>query len=211
MDYLEGDELGEDEIILAGYDDLAGDELGFANPFALAARGVRAVGRGAARLVGRGGGGRPRAMMVANRAAVDAAQRRAALSQYQPDARGDALDQIMPFTSAVLTLAAPTSTLTGQPQRAFMMRRLVISLGRTGASALASLVTVTALTVGADPQFVSTGSIPADMFSNNAVGVRIKPNAARPGITIFLGVAAAGLAGADTVAVSAAGLGPAIG
>jgi len=211
MDYLEGDELGEDEIILAGYDDLAGDELGF-NPFGAVARGVRAVGRGAGRLVGRGGR-RPaaRALMPVNRAALDAAARREALAQYQPDSRGDALDQFMPFESAVLTLAAPTATLRGFPQRAFMMRRLVISLGRTGPSALASLVTVTQLTVGADPQFISTGAIPADVFSNNAVGTRFKPNAARPGITIFCGVAAAGLAGADTVSVAAVGIGPAIG
>lgn len=217
-DDIEGDELGEDEIILAGYDDLAGDELGF-NPFALAARGVRAVGRGAGRLVGRGGGGgqrgmvmrRPMPMQRVNQAQLDAAARANALRQYQPDARGDALDQIVPFSAATLTAAAPTAVLTAFPQRAFMLRRLVISLGRIGATALTSLVTVTQLTVGADPQFVATGSIPADMFSNNAVGVRLKPNAARPGITIFLGMAAAGLVAPDTVSVAAAGIGPAIG
>jgi hypothetical protein len=212
-DEIEGDELGEDEIILAGYDDLAGDELGF-NPFGMVARGARAVGR---RIAGRGGNGQ-RAMVVRrpmgyarNQAAIDAANRANALRQYQPDARGDALDQIVPFSAATLTAAAPTNTLNAFPQRAFMLRRLVISLGRVGATALTALVTVTQLTVGADPQFVATGAIPADMFSNNAVGVRLKPNAARPGITIFLGVAAAGLVAPDTVAVSAAGIGPAIG
>lgn len=216
-DDIEGDELGEDEIVLAGYDDLAGDELGF-NPFGAVARGVRAVGRGAGRLIGRGGGGqramvvrRPQPMLRANQAMIDAQARANALRQYQPDARGDALDQIVPFSAATLTAAVPTATLNAFPQRAFMLRRLVISLGRIGATALTSLVTVTQLTVGADPQFVATGAIPADMFANTAVGVRLKPNAARPGITIFLGMAAAGLVAPDTVAVSAAGIGPAIG
>jgi hypothetical protein len=215
-DELEGDELGEDEIILAGYDDLEGDELGF-NPFAVVARGARAVGR---RIAGRGRGGgaqramvvrRPQPMYARNQAQIDAANRANALRQYQPDARGDALDQIVPFSAATLTAAAPTATLNAFPQRAFMLRRLVISLGRVGATALTALVTVTQLTVGADPQFVATGAIPADMFANTAVGVRLKPNAARPGITIFLGMAAAGLVAPDTVAVSAAGIGPAIG
>jgi hypothetical protein len=199
-DELEGD---DDDIILAGEEALEGDEeLGLSpNPF-------RRGGRGKARR--RGGGGMAIARRM-NTAQITAQRRASALRQYQPDARGDALDQIVPFTALTLTAAAPTGTMTAQPQRAFMLRRLVIELGRTGATAVASLVTVTALTVGADPQFVATGGIPASAFAFNAVGVRLKPNAARPGITIFLGMAAAGLVAPDTVAVSAMGIGPAIG
>lgn len=174
----------EDDFILAGYEDMGADE-----------------DMGARR--------RRRFALPSPRAAV--APRRAALDAYQPDATGLPLDQVMPFTNGQFTSAVTALNLTGAPQRAFQPRRLVIDLGRVGATST-GLVQVTQFTVGADPQFVSTGSIPAAMFQATAVGVMLKPAAARPGITITLSLSLTGaLSSPDVINVSAAAVGPALG
>lgn len=191
----------EDEFILSGYDDMGYDDMGGDdeagwNPF----KRRRAAPRR----------GVPAARRLAPPAAP-AAARRQALRQFQPDATGLPLDQIMPFPAGVFTAAVTTLLLQAQPQREFQPRRLVIDLGRVGATAT-GLVTVTQFTVGADPQFVNTGAIPASMFQATAVGILLKPAAARPGVTISLGLSIAPAPGAgDTVTVSAAAVGPAVG
>lgn len=183
----------EDEFILSGYDDMGYEDMG--------ARRRAVVRRPAGRR-----------MVPARPAPAPAAARRAALQAYQPDATGLPLDQIMPFPNGTITDTVPTLLLQAQPQRDFQLRRLVVELGRTGATAIAALVQVTQLTVGADPQFVNTGSIPVSMFANTAVGIQLKPAAARPGVTISLGVSAApALAVGASIVVSAAAVGPAIG
>ena len=187
------DDMGADdeELILAG----AYDDMGW-NPFRRRGRKAPAR-RGAPALPA----GRP----------APAAARRAALKAYQPDATGLPLDQVMPFPNGTFTAAVTALLLQAQPQREFQARRLVIDLARIGASAT-GLVQVTQFTVGADPQFVNTGSIPASMFQSTAVGIALKPAAARPGVTISLGLSVAPApAGADTIVVSAAAVGPAVG
>lgn len=184
----------EDAMILSGeWSDMGWDDMGDDDIGARRRRGGL-----------RRGGGR--------RGAGPAAARRQRLMAIQPDASGQALDQIMPFPNGTFTAAINALNLVAQPQRDFQLRRLVIDFARIGASAVGPIVQVTALTVGADPQFVQTGSIPAVMFAFNAVGVHLKPNAARPGVTVTLALSVtAGLAGADTIVVSAAGQGPALG
>ena len=103
-----------------------------------------------------------------------------------------------------------TLNLAAAPQRAFQMRRLVIDFGRVGTSST-GLVQVTQLTVGADPQFVQTGAIPASMFSSAAVGLGLKGTGARPGVTLTLSLSVTPAPGStDTILVSAAATGPAI-
>ena len=182
----------DDDFILAGYDDMGADDDG---------------DMGARRRVARRGGWPARALP----ARPSAAPRRAALDAYQPDATGLPLDQIMPFTNGQFTSAVTTLNLTGNPQRAFQPRRLVVDLGRVGATST-GLVQVTQFTIGADPQFVSTGSIPVVMFQATAVGIMLKPAAARPGITITLSLSLTGaLTAPDVINVSAAAVGPALG
>lgn len=182
----------DDEIILAGYDDMGADDDDMG-----ARRRVRR----------RGGGFRLPAAPVPARSAP----RRAALDAYQSDASGLPLDQMMPFTTGQFTSAVTTLLLTGQPQRAFQPRRLVVDLGRVGATST-GLVSVTSFKVGADDQFVSTGSAPVAMFSSVAVGIMLKPAAARPGITVYLGLALTGaLTAPDVINVVAAAVGPSIG
>lgn len=186
----------DDEFILAGYEDMgAYDDMGALRmPF-----GIRLPG------------GRPAPRALPRPAAAPVQPRRAALAAYQPDAAGMPLDQIMPFTGGSFTSTVTALNLTGQPQRAFQPRRLVVDLGRVGATST-GLVQVTQFTVGADPQFVATGSIPVTMFQATAVGIMLKPAAARPGITITLSLSLTGaLTAPDTITVSAAAVGPAIG
>jgi len=200
--------MDDEDLILAGYGDESGyddedlegeDEAGFRLPIPLPGRRAPARRGMPARR------GTPASAIANIRRA-----RAAALMAVQPDTGGAALDQIMPFTVGTFTAAVPTLNLTGTPQRKFQLTRLVIELGRVGASAT-GLVVVTALTVGADPQFVQQGSIPASMFASNAVGIKLRPNAARPGITVTLSLALLGaLAGADTIIVAAGGTGPAL-
>lgn len=135
---------------------------------------------------------------------------RQAMQRLQPDAGGIVLDQLLPFPNGSFTAAIAALTLSAAPQRAFRMRRLVIDFGRVGATAT-GLVQVTQLTIGADPQFVATGSIPAAMFASTAVGVHLKGNAARPGVTVVLALSVTPAPGAgDTILVSAAATGPSI-
>jgi hypothetical protein len=181
----------DDEIILAGYDDMGADDDDM----------------GARRRVRRGASFRRLPAAPASRAAA----RRAALDAYQSDAAGMPLDQMMPFTGGQFTSAVTALTLTGNPQRGFQPRRLIIDLGRVGATST-GLVQVTSFKVGADDQFVSTGAAPASMFSSVAVGIMLKPAAARPGITVYLGLSLTGaLTAPDVINVSAAAVGPSIG
>lgn len=180
----------DDEIILAGYDDMGADDDDM----------------GARRRRARRGSFRLPAAPVAR-----SAPRRAALDAYQSDASGLPLDQMMPFTGGQFTSTVTALLLTGQPQRAFQPRRLIVDLGRVGATST-GLVQVTSFKVGADDQFVSTGSAPVSMFQATAVGIMLKPAAARPGITVYLGLSLTGaLTAPDVINVSAAAVGPAIG
>lgn len=197
------DDMGadEEELILAG----AYDDMGF-NPFSAIRRALP------------GGRRKPAARrqpvavrLPARPAAASTAARRNALADYQPDATGLPLDQVMPFPNGQFTSVVTTLLLQAQPQREFQPRRLVIDLGRVGATST-GLVQVTQFTVGADPQFVNTGSIPAAMFQATAVGIALKPAAARPGVTVSLGLSLTGaLTAPDVINVSAAAVGPAIG
>jgi hypothetical protein len=186
--------MADDEaFILSGYDDMGYDDEMGARRRAVAPRARPAPARA-----------------VAIRPAP-AAARQAALRSFMADSNGLPVDQVMPFPTGQFTSAVTTLLLTAQPQREFQPRRLVIDFGRVGATST-GLVSVTQFTVGADPQFVTTGSIPASMFSPTAVGMSLKPSAARPGVTIALGLSLLGaLTNPDVVNVVAAAVGPAVG
>lgn len=177
---LGDDDLGDDELILSGDDDV-----------------------GARRRRPRGRAPTPNALAIQRR------NRARSLAADQPDQGGVALDQIMPFTGGVFTALVPVLRLVATPQKRFQLKRLVVDLGRAGATAAGPLVQATDLSVGADRQFTQSGNVPVSMFSSVAVGIFLKGNAARPGITVTLDlVVSAGLVAPDTITVSAAGVGP---
>lgn len=81
----------------------------------------------------------------------------------------------------------PTSFTTGQaldielrPQRLFRTERLVID------SAIATFFRILDLKIGQTTQFVASGALPATIFSEVAVGVRLRGDTANLGNTIVL-------------------------
>lgn len=173
----------EDAIVLAGHGGY-GEEVGFDD-----------IGQRR----GRGRGGRGRGNPLVRR-----------MAQVAPDAGQVGLDQVMPFPNGTFTSLVTTLNLPAQPQRKFMLSRLVIDTARIGATST-GLVQVTNLTVGAEPQFVNTGSVPVSMFGATAVGIHLRANAARPGVVVTLALSLTGpLTAPDTIVVSAAGVGPAL-
>jgi len=172
----------EDAIVLAGYGGY-GEQVGYDEDV------------GARRRRRRGGGVPPMVRRMA---------------QIAPDAGQIGLDQVMPFPNGTFTSLVTTLNLPAQPQRKFQLARLVIDTARIGATST-GLVQVTQLTVGAEPQFVNTGSVPISMFGATAVGIHLRANAARPGVVVTLSLSLTGaLTAPDTIVVSAAGVGPAL-
>jgi hypothetical protein len=145
--------------------------------------------------------------------ALAAAQNRAvtqqAFAQGLPSQQGSkAFGQFLPFPTGTFAAGVGALTLPARPQRNIIIERLVIALGRNGSTAT-GLVTVTNFTIGVDPQFAQTGSIPADIFSPTAVGTMFKANTAEKGIDVTLQLAISPVpTTSDTVIVSAAALGP---
>jgi len=117
-------------------------------------------------------------------------------------------DYVMPFPATSLTASVTVATQTAQPQRRFIGRRLVIALGRNGASAT-GMVTITSLLVGVESQFASAGSVPADAFGATAVGTMLELDASSPGVTITLTLAVSPApTTTDTITVASCLIGP---
>lgn len=89
--------------------------------------------------------------------------------------------QVMPFPRTVVATTV-TTTVTAFPQRRFRVERFVF------AGSVAASFTIEELKVGQETMLVNTGSIPAELFSQLGVGVRLSGFIARPGITCTLTV-----------------------
>ena len=195
-----------DPYAMSGYSDMGYDDMGEDEADALVLSGAE-LGRRVRRAA-------PAQRPPAARPAWGASNaRRAALTAYQPDAGGLPLDQPLPFTPVTFTATSGTAlNLVAQPQRAFQMRRIVIDIARSGATSTGA-VSVTSIKVGVDEQLTATGSLPAVMFSATAINTVLKPAAARPGITVTIGLSlsAPAITMTDTVTVLAGAIGPAVG
>jgi hypothetical protein len=114
---------------------------------------------------------------------------------------------VFTFTAA----SGTATTVTATPQRPFKGRRLVIDIARTGATAT-GLVSITSLLVGQNNQLVSAQALPAAAFGPTSFGVDLDLDPATPGILLVLALSiSVAPGGADTVAVSPAIIGDAIG
>lgn len=173
MGYVGDDVFGLDEIlgadeILGGY--VGDDGLGLFS-------GDELMGADAHRPHHRGH--HPAAKSLAHRVAMARAAG-GAFVQSNNNKRG-AYEQVLPFpATTVLTLASADIVLT--PQRTFRTERMVVS------SAIAQYFVITNIVIGQDPQFVATGQVPATMFSEVGVGVRLKGSTANLGNTIVVSV-----------------------
>lgn len=91
--------------------------------------------------------------------------------------------------SAAIIPAGTTADITGQPQVIFRAERLIVK------SSIAASFDIIDVKVGKNSQFAAAGPVPADSFSPNAVGIRLKCDTATPGMNIVVTVENTG--GAD--------------
>lgn len=97
-------------------------------------------------------------------------------------ARNTVYQQPIPIPVTSVPNVSPNADITITPQRLVRVERLVVP------STIAPFFRITQLNVGQEPQFVSAGAIPATVFSEVAVGVRLKGDTANLGNTITLSV-----------------------
>ena len=88
--------------------------------------------------------------------------------------------QVLPIGPQVYT-AAQTADVEMRPQRTMRIERVAFS------SLTTPFFNINSLNVGQDPQFVASGSVPAEIFSQVGVGVRLKGSTANLGTTVVIG------------------------
>lgn len=170
MQFIGDDPMGADEILgldeilgadeLFGLDTFAGDELMGADDILGARR--RAVRR-----------------PVLNRAQQIAQARAAGGAAVGKRSGQGAFEQVLPFpATTVLSLASTDIEL--RPQRLFRVERMTVG------SSIARYFVINNISVGQDTQFVATGQVPAEIFSEVGVGVRLKGATANLGNTVVV-------------------------
>lgn len=103
-----------------------------------------------------------------------------------------------------------TETVTVNPQKPFMPRRLIISSVTNGTGNYQ--VTVSSFRVGTEDMLAGSGSVPVEAFSAGAFDTMLMTRAARPGVEIALRYEVTpAVSGTDTVTVSAVLIGDAVG
>lgn len=151
---------------------------------------------GALRNVLRPAAGLPAAMAAAG--ISEARARQIVREELQAQAAANPLQQVPPNANRTGVCSNPmgvgfvsfTNTsgrvlsLQAKPQRGFRGERLVIDIRRSGPTAEASPVILSKLMVGDYNQLVGGGPLPADIFANNSVGVRLDLDASYPGVII---------------------------
>ena len=93
-----------------------------------------------------------------------------------------AREQVMGLDSVSTIAAAATANVIGRPQVTFRPDRLVIP------ATIAASFLINSFTIGRLPQFVSNGAVPAEAFSQAAVGVRLKTDTAQISQEVTLNV-----------------------
>lgn len=177
MQYIGDDPMGADEIL--GLDEILGAELMGADLFGLDTFAGDEMGGPARR--------RPAQMSQAQKIALARAAGGAAVGKRHGQG---AYEQVLPFpaTTVLSTLSADIEL---RPQRLFRVERMTVG------SSIARYFVITGISVGQDPQFVATGQVPAEIFSEVGVGVRLKGATANLGNTVVISVI-----NIDTTAVS---------
>ncbi len=171
--YFIGDDvvMGMDEILGADDDDIFGDdddEVGDDGTAEILGAAIRKIAK-------RNPGA---ASSLAKRLAGARAAGGVIVHNKSPS---DLRDQVLPFpTTAITTLASVI--ITTQPQRKFRGERLVVP------STQAPDFLILDLSIAQEPQFVAPGAVAATIFSEVAVGVRLKGKTANLGALVSLTV-----------------------
>lgn len=109
------------------------------------------------------------------------------------------------LNGGVFTLGFTTIEFTARPQVPFQPERLLASVRRFGTASPGVLIEAQNLFVGRDLQLVELGSFDIEFFAANAFGVRLKLDAAQPGVLISMTLSATPtsiITTSDTLAVS---------
>lgn len=169
MQFIGDDPMGADEIL--GLDEILGDDL----------FGAELLGLDAFAGDEFFGGRRPPAKSSMSRGQKIALARAAGGSAVGKRQGQGSYEQVLPFpATTVLSLAQTDIEL--RPQRLFRVERLTVG------SSIARYFVITNISVGQDPQFVATGQVPAEVFSEVGVGVRLKGATANLGNTVVVSV-----------------------
>jgi hypothetical protein len=91
-------------------------------------------------------------------------------------------EQVLPLSTTAAVGAGLADTAEGRPQRTIRCDRFVVP------STLSPFFLITQLNVGQEPQFVATGTIDAEIFSQSAFGVELKGSTATLGTVVSVGV-----------------------
>jgi len=102
-------------------------------------------------------------------------------SDEMSGSRGGPQEQFYPFTRTSFATGV-SADITGRPQRKFRTERLVV------ASGIASDFTFSRLLIGQDNMFVANGDASCQLFSEAAVGMRLRGYTAVPGLDITITV-----------------------
>jgi hypothetical protein len=106
--------------------------------------------------------------------------------QVAPAGTQNVYRQIAPLPATTVAAGGVANAVI-QPQRGFRLERLVLE-----SSVSPSNTTVTNITVGAEPQFISAGNVPLSVFAFNAINTSLRGDTAVPGITITVSLANSG-------------------
>lgn len=121
-------------------------------------------------------------MAKANLAAQVTAARAAGGLVVQQKPNSFAGEQVLPVTTVNPVGIGLSDIAEARPQRTIRCDRFVVP------STLSPFFTITQLNVGQEPQFVATGTVDAEIFSQAAFGVELKGSTATLGTIISVGV-----------------------
>lgn len=103
----------------------------------------------------------------------------------------DAQEQVMPFPVTPV-LAGAAATILAFPQRTFRTERFAVT------STIAEFFNITDLRIGRESMMVAAGAVPAQIFAEVGVGVRLRGYTANLGNTIALDIINTDLLAAHT-------------
>ena len=112
--------------------------------------------------------------------------------------------QPLAFGAATFVNAGATQiTLSAEPQRPCIIRKLVASVSRVGPGATAAVL-IGSITVGSNNQIVNSGNLPVELFDTATQNNQVAFDAAQPGVqvNIVINLNGAALGPGETITVS---------
>jgi len=93
-----------------------------------------------------------------------------------------AREYVLGFDSVATVAAAATAIITNRPQVVFRPDRIVVP------ASISPSFLINDFKVGKNSQFAAASAVPAEIFSQNAFGVRLKMDTANPAVDVVINV-----------------------